>query len=63
MVRTVDEITLMDVVDTLEEVNIYKNLAAEDREEESALFHKCFQINEHLKEEFSKYTIRDLFEL
>ena len=63
MAKTVDEITLNDIVDALEEVNICKNLTNEDKENESVLFRKCIQINEYLKEELSKYTIRDLFEL
>jgi len=54
--RQIDDITLLDVVDTMENVDICENL-----EEEEALMHKCRQINEHLREEFSKYTIQDLF--
>ena len=54
--RQIDDITLLDVVDTMENVDICENL-----EEEEALMHKCRQINEHLREEFSKHTIQDLF--
>jgi len=63
MMKSVDEITLMEIVDVMEGVDICENLDEEKREKEAILFHKCCQINEYLRNEFSRYTIRDLFDL
>jgi len=56
LIRSIDDITLLDVVDTMETIDICENL-----EEEGDLLHTCRQINERLREEFAKYTIRDVF--
>jgi len=54
--RPIDDITLMDVVDVMETIDICENLGEDD-----VLLHVCRQINEHLKEEFAKYSLRDVF--
>jgi len=61
LAKRIDEITLLDIIDIMEQVNICKNIATGNREREAQLFCKFSQINESLKEEFSKYTIQDLF--
>ena len=63
LARNIDEITLLDVVNTMEKVDICIKLSEKDRKNEKELFLKCSQINERLKEELSKYTVRELFEL
>lgn len=63
LAKNIDEITLLDIVDLMEKVDICENLDEKSKREESTLFCKCIQINEHMKEELSKYTIQDLFEL
>lgn len=47
----------------VEDVDICHYLDEESREEEETLFRNFSSINEHLKDEFSKYSIRDLYEL
>jgi len=63
MIKKIDEITLLDVVDSMENVDICHTIDEESREKESTLFDKCDLVNEHLKAELSKYTVRDLFGL
>jgi len=63
MIKKIDEITLLDVIDTMENVDICHTIDEETREKESTLFDKCDLVNEHLKEELSKYMVRDLFGL
>jgi len=62
LIQTIDEITLLDIVDIMEGVDICMYLA-ESMKKEIRLLDECNEINEHLKEEFSKYTIRELFGL
>lgn len=61
--KSIDEITLLEIVEIMEGVNICENLDKELEEKENRLFLKCSQINEHFRAELSKYTIRELFEL
>ena len=63
MRKTIDEITLLEIVETLEKVDICQNLDKKNGEIEDLLFLKFNLINEHLKEEFSKYSVKDLFNL
>ena len=60
LIKSIDDITLLDVIDVMEHVDICANL---DEEKDSHLFHSCYRINDSLREEFSKYTIRDLYGL
>ena len=60
LIKSIDDITFLDVVDIMEHVDICTNL---DEEKDSPLFHTCSQINDSLRKEFSKYTIRDLYGL
>jgi len=63
LVKKIDEITLLEVIDVMEHIDICSHLGEEFQIKEKQLFNKCEQINKHLREELSKYTIRDLFEL
>jgi len=61
--KSIDEISLLEIVEIMEGVNICENLDKELEEKENRLFLRCSQINEHFRIELSKYTIRELFEL
>jgi len=63
LVKSIDEISFFDIIQLLEDVEIDINLGEELRKKETHLSDKCHQINEYLKEELSKYTIRVLFGL
>lgn len=62
MIKTIDEITLSEVLGVMEGIDICTNLDKSTRNKEELLFRTCCQINGHLGEIFSRYTIRDLFE-
>ena len=62
LIQTIDEITLLDIVDIMEGVDICRHLT-ECEKKEIKLLDECNEVNEHLKEEFSKYTMRELFDL
>jgi len=63
LAKNIDEITLLDVVEVTEGVDICINFDSKVQEDDSELLRKCSQINDQIKKEFSRYTIRDLFEL
>jgi len=63
LAKSIDEITLLDVVKVVEDVDICKNLDEAVGRQDALLFDHCREINNHIQEEFSRYTIRDLFGL
>lgn len=63
LVRREEEITLLEVVDVMEKMDICSNLDEQTGEPEMALLHNCRRLNGQLREELSKYTIQDLFEM
>ena len=62
MEKSIDEITFLEIVRTMEGVDICANLDAAFRQKETQMFLIFSRVNEELEELFSKYTVRDLFE-
>jgi len=61
--KPIDKITLFDIISVMENIDICSNLDEKSKTEENKLFCSLNQINQHIKDEFSKYTLRNLFEL
>jgi len=59
--KSIDKITVLEVVKTMEGVDICENLDAVSRQKEMQMFLICSRMNEKLEKLLSKYTIRDLF--
>lgn len=62
LTKSIDEITVLEVLKTMEGVDICTNLDAVSRKKETQMFRTFNQLNEELEELLSKYTVRDLFE-
>jgi len=62
LAKSIDDITLLDIVEGMEKIDIYKYLASDDMKRGNTLSNKILQLNDDVKNEFSKYTIRELFE-
>lgn len=62
LAKSIDDITMADVIETLEgiDINFSRERGIWDRDE--PLYQICGHINDRLKELFSGYTIRRLFE-
>lgn len=61
--KDIKEITLLDILESLEGVDITINLDAKTREKDKQLYNQINRINDVIKEEFAKYRICDLFNL
>jgi len=61
--RGVDEITLLEVIDTMEKIDICFHMDKGFRESEKLSKGKCIEINEFIKQELSHHTVQELFEL
>lgn len=61
--RSIDELTLLDVVNVMETLDICENLDQKAGINDDELFLSLSEINHHVREEFSKHTIRELFKL
>jgi len=59
--KSIDEITLLEIIDAMEGIDICSGLSLDLRTKEKRLYHQCKSINNCFREEFSRYTIRDLF--
>lgn len=62
LTRSIEHITMADVIVALEGMDISENLDRDFREKAKALNRMCDQINEYLGKLFSDYSIRDLLE-
>lgn len=62
LAKSIDDIKMVNVIVALEGLDIGVNLDEASRGKEKNLDRTCNQINEHLEELFSKYSIRYLFE-
>lgn len=62
LAKSIDDITMAEVMKVLEGMDICINLDEASRQKEERLFRTCSQINRELEEIFSGYTIRELFE-
>ena len=60
--KSIDEITFLEIVKTMEDVDLCANLDETSREKETQMFLTCSQMNEALEALLSQYTVRDLFE-
>jgi len=60
--KSIDEITFLEIVKTMEDVDLCANLDEASREKETQLFLTCSRVNEELKALLSKYTVKELFE-
>lgn len=56
--KSIDEVTFLEIVETMEGVDICANLS----NDESKLLDKVSQINDQLRIELSRYTVRELLE-
>lgn len=63
LVKSIDDITMADVIETLEGMDINSSREIGIRDMEEPLYQRCSRINDRLKELFSGYTIRRLFEI
>lgn len=61
--KDINNVTLLDVLESMEGVDIAANLDAETCEREKQLYNQINIINQDIKEEFAKYRICDLFKL
>jgi len=59
--RNIDNITLLEIIDIFEGVDIRKNLEGDLRMDSEQLCGSLNEINENIREELSKYTVQDLF--
>ena len=62
LAKSIDDITMADVIETLEGMDINSSKEKDIRERDEPLYQICSRINDRLKELFSGYTIRRLFE-
>lgn len=62
LAKSIDDITMADILMTLEGMDISVNLDEASCEKAATLLQACDQINEYLRDLFSKYSIRHLFE-
>jgi len=62
--KSIEDITLLEVIEAMEgEIDIYRNIQLPFREPD-ALLNKTFgTINQNLRNEFAKRTVRDVFKL
>jgi len=61
--KDIKNITMLDILELLEGVDISINLDAETRERDKLLYDQISNINHNISKELEKYTICDLFEL
>lgn len=61
LAKSIDNITVFDVVRVLEGADICENLDRAFDSKEEQIFSQCSQINEEVEKLLSKYTIRSLF--
>jgi len=59
--RNTEEITLPDIVDAMEGVDIRGTLDAKTREHEKELYVHCRQVNGLIREELARHTVYELF--
>lgn len=62
LAKSIDEITVFEILKTMEGVDICINLDAAYRKKEKQMFLVCSRMNDELEELLSKYTVRSLFE-
>jgi len=62
LAKSIDEITLWEIMNALEGLNIRENLGKGTWLQKETMFRVCSSINEQIKEMFNKCTIRNLFE-
>jgi len=62
LAKSIDDIKMVNIIVVMEGLDIGVNLNEDSRGKEKILDRACDQINEHLEELFSRYSIRHLFE-
>lgn len=62
LAKSIDDITLADIIEVLEGMDIGVNLDEASHGKESSLQRACDQINAYLEQLFSIYTLRQLLE-
>lgn len=62
LTKSIDDITLADIMVVLEGMDIGANLDEASREKEASLHRVCDQIDEYLEQLFSRYSIRQMLE-
>jgi len=62
LAKSIDDITLADIIEVLEGMDVGVNLDEASCEEEASLHRICEQINVYLEQLFSTYSLRQLME-
>lgn len=62
LAKSIDDITMLEIVKIFEGVDVSANLARVPQEKGKLLFQVCEKLNLDLEKLFSEYTIRSLFE-